>query len=381
MNTPGSGFSEVSDRYEAWRAKRIQLIQADVEAKYRRMAESPWLLARGSYHRFATQFAELAPELAGAPVVVSVGDLHVEKFGTWRDRDGRLVWGVHDLEEADLLPYTADLVRLASTALLAIDAGRLDITGADAVAAILAGWSERIAARRPVPFVFGAEHADLYTAHAGYLRDPVAFAAEISSLANFERALPKPAARMLASVTPPGDFRPQLKRGRPGFASLGARRIVVAGTLDGGLLVRELLQVPGPVSMWAQPKRMQVAGLAAAIDAARGVAAEPARRQSRKWIVRALDGAFSTLVLPNPLARPAALLTDMGTEAANIHLTEVPEADPRKALRRDAAGQPADWLLTAARRLAEAAEHDHAEWSAVVAERGDAALTRVAAEV
>ena len=28
-----------------------------------------------------------------APQVLSVGDLHLENFGTWRDADGRLVWG------------------------------------------------------------------------------------------------------------------------------------------------------------------------------------------------------------------------------------------------------------------------------------------------
>jgi hypothetical protein len=370
---PGADFSEISQRYEAWRAKRIQLIEPDVEAKYLRIAESPWQLARGSYHRFATQFVERLAELATAPVAVSAGDLHVEKFGTWRDRDGRLVWGVHDLEEADLLPYTADLVRLASTALLAIEAGLLDIRGPEAVAAIQAGWSEQIAARRPTPFVRGAEPADLYAAHAGYLRDPVTFAADVTTLAGFERALPKPAARMLASVTPPGDFRPQLKRGRPGFTSLGARRIVAVGMLDGGLLVREILQVPGPVSMWADAKRMQVAGLAAAIDAARGVAAEPGRRQSRKWIVRGLDGVFSTLVLPNAVAEPGRLLRHMGAEAANIHLTEVLEADPRKSLRRDAAERPGDWLWAAASTMAAAAHEDHADWSAVVAERGGVA--------
>ena len=198
----GPGFSELTDRYEAWRARRIPLIEADVAAKYARMAESPWLLARGAYHRYATQFAELLPELARAPVAVSVGDLHVENFGTWRDRAGRLVWGVHDLDEIDLLPYTADLVRLASTALLAVDDGRLDCLAEQVTGAILAGWSERIAARHPKPFVLGVEHADLYAVHADAFRDPVSFEAAISELPPFERALPKPAARMLASITP-----------------------------------------------------------------------------------------------------------------------------------------------------------------------------------
>jgi hypothetical protein len=225
------GFSEVSDRYEMWRARRIPLIDSDVQAKYARMSESPWLLARGAYHRYATQFRALAPALAQAPVAVSVGDLHVENFGTWRDRSGRLVWGVHGLDEVDLLPYTADLVRLASTALLAVSAGLLDCLPDRVSPAILSGWSDRIDARRPRPFVLGVEHRDLYELHAAALLDPVSFETAIADLPAFERALPKPAARMLASVTPAGDFRPQLRRAGADFTSLGARRIIAVATM------------------------------------------------------------------------------------------------------------------------------------------------------
>lgn len=368
--TPAPGFREVSDRYEAWRGRRIAVIGADVAAKYARMGQSPWWLARGAYHRYATQFAGLLPELARAPVAVAVGNLHVENFGTWRDRAGRLVWGVHGLEEVDLLPYTADLVRLASTALLAVADGRLNCEPEHVAGAILAGWSERIAARHPQPCVLGVAHRDLYGAHAGALRDPVAFEAAIAALAPFERALPKPAARMLASATPAGDFRAQYKRAETNFASLGARRIVAVGTLDGGLLAREITQVPGPVSMWAQPKRAQVSGLVGAIDAARGVAAEPWRRQSRKWVVRGLDGALTALELPSAGIAAASLLTQMGAEAANLHLTEIAGAAARKAIRRDAGERADGWLQSAAEVIAAAAISDHADWSAVLAERG-----------
>jgi hypothetical protein len=367
---PAPGFREISDRYELWRARRIPVIEADVQLKYARMAQSPWWLARGSYHRYVTQFAGLLPDLAGAPVAVSVGDLHVENFGTWRDRAGRLVWGVRGLDEVDLLPYTADLVRLAATAALAAADGRLGCPPDQVSPAILAGWSERIAARHPEPFVLGAAHADLYNAHAGALRDPVSFEAAVGELAPFERALPKPAARMLASVTPPGDFRVHFKRAETDSNCLGARRIIAVGTMDGGLLAREIKQLPGPVSMWAQPKRTQLSGLVSAIDAARGVAAEPWRRQSRKWVVRGLDGALTDLALPNPLIDPLALLAKMGAEAANLHLTEIAGAAARKAIRRDAGEREEGWLSRAAETVLAAAVSDHADWSAVMTERG-----------
>lgn len=39
---------------------------------------------------------------------MAVGDLHVENFGTWRDIEGRLVWGVNDFDEAHPLSYAND---------------------------------------------------------------------------------------------------------------------------------------------------------------------------------------------------------------------------------------------------------------------------------
>ena len=51
--------------------------------------------------------------------MLAVGDIHVENFGTWRDAEGRLVWGVNDFDEAARMPYAIDIVRLATSAVLA----------------------------------------------------------------------------------------------------------------------------------------------------------------------------------------------------------------------------------------------------------------------
>ena len=51
--------------------------------------------------------------------MLAVGDLHVENFGTWRDIEGRLVWGINDFDEVWRLPYTNDLIRLSTSALMA----------------------------------------------------------------------------------------------------------------------------------------------------------------------------------------------------------------------------------------------------------------------
>jgi uncharacterized protein (DUF2252 family) len=59
--------------------------------------------------------------------VLAVGDLHLENFGTWRDGLGRLAWGINDFDEAYPLPYTHDLVRLATSAFLAVEQEHLCI--------------------------------------------------------------------------------------------------------------------------------------------------------------------------------------------------------------------------------------------------------------
>lgn len=65
-----------------------------------------------------------------------VGDLHTENYGTWRDDNGRLVWGVNHFDDADAMPYAFDLVRLATSVFLAL---HLEIGEKDVADAILEG--------------------------------------------------------------------------------------------------------------------------------------------------------------------------------------------------------------------------------------------------
>src|SRR5688572_31813435 len=110
---------EATDSYEAWLERHIAVVPEDLERKHDLLRVDPSTFLRGTYYRWLQRVLDVAAELNG-PTVGSVGDLHVENFGTWRDAEGRLVWGINDFDESEALPYTFDLARLATSASLAI---------------------------------------------------------------------------------------------------------------------------------------------------------------------------------------------------------------------------------------------------------------------
>ena len=112
-------FRKDNDEYEDWLAKQCDVVEEDITYKHHRMKKSAFIFLRATYFRWAKKIPTLCPELMDAPQVLSVGDLHLENFGTWRDGDGRLVWGVNDFDEAAVMPYPLDLVRLAASIRLA----------------------------------------------------------------------------------------------------------------------------------------------------------------------------------------------------------------------------------------------------------------------
>ncbi|HSU88452.1 MAG TPA: DUF2252 family protein, partial [Terriglobia bacterium] len=131
-------------QYEKWIAARIRVVQEDLAFKHAQMRESPFAFLRATFYRWLQLWQELCATETSAPAVLAVGDLHIENFGTWRDSEGRLIWGINDFDEAFPLPYTFDLVRLGASARLAIKSENLTIGTRDACDAILEGYTEAI---------------------------------------------------------------------------------------------------------------------------------------------------------------------------------------------------------------------------------------------
>src|SRR5262249_32631358 len=81
-------------------------------------------------------------------------------FGTWRDTEGRLIWGVNDFDEVARKPYAIDLVRLVTSAIFAKRENGLSIDDSAAATAVLQGYSESLASGGK-PFVLEENHPDL----------------------------------------------------------------------------------------------------------------------------------------------------------------------------------------------------------------------------
>ncbi|MGA8540319.1 MAG: DUF2252 family protein, partial [Terriglobales bacterium] len=110
---------KATKKYEDWLGHHIRIVERDLQFKHEQMAAALFPFFRATFYRWLQVWPEECTGLDRVPNILSVGDLHIENFGTWRDTDGRLVWGVNDFDEASLFPYTMDLVRLAASALLA----------------------------------------------------------------------------------------------------------------------------------------------------------------------------------------------------------------------------------------------------------------------
>src|ERR1051326_9354069 len=112
-------------KFEDWLNLHTHIIKDNIKFKHKEMASAAFPFLRATFYRWVQVWPEICDEIAKTPRVIAVGDLHVENFGTWRDAEGRLIWGVNDFDEAAAMPYTNDLVRLATSALLAIEEGKL----------------------------------------------------------------------------------------------------------------------------------------------------------------------------------------------------------------------------------------------------------------
>ena len=353
-------IAKATRKYEAWLAKRTALVAADLELKHQRMADSPFEFFRATFYRWAQLWPEVSADLAKAPAVLAVGDLHVENFGTWRDAEGRLIWGVNDFDEAYPMAYANDLVRLATSAHLAIAGNHLAIPAVDACQAILEGYQRGLAAGGN-PFVLEEHHGWLREAASGELRDPVQFWKKMESLAAVRGPIPKSATKALEALLPEKGLPYRVTHRVAGLGSLGRQRYVALAAWRGALLAREAKALVASACVWANGNHgsnkilyeQAITGAVRVLD--------PYVHLRGRWIVRRLAPHCSRIELSAlPRKRDEGrLLQAMGFETANVHLGS---KQARRAVARDLKKRRPDWLHRAAQAMIKVTLKDWEEW-------------------
>lgn len=344
--------------YETWLAEHTLLVPADLAEKHARMAADRFAFFRGTYYRWAQTWSDLSADVATAPAVLAVGDLHIENFGTWRDSEGRLVWGINDFDEASSLPYTSDLIRLATSALLAIESDHLSLRPRPTCAALLGGYRAGLEAGGR-PFVLTEEHPWLRRIANRRLREASRFWKRLD-VSRTTSAEPPPEARMALDLALPERDLPYRVHPRvAGEGSLGRQRWVAIAAWRGARIAREAKARAPSAAFWCAPDGAPAVSddPYAAIVGQAVRAHDPFLRIGDRWLVRRLAPDCSRVELASLPDRrdEAALLGAMGRETANIHLG-TPETVP--AVMADLERRSADWLLQASRVMLRSVTRD-----------------------
>jgi hypothetical protein len=286
---------------------------------------------------------------------LAVGDLHVASFGTWRDTESRLAWGVDDFDEAFPLPYTQDLVRLATSVKLAIDAEHLSIRLKDACEAILDGYVHalRVGGR---PLVLAEAHKNLRRFGFEALKPPTRFWRHLKQLP-CARRVPRDLPHAFRKTLPQRDLAYRVLRRRAGLGSLGQPRFVALAVWEGGCLAREAKELIPSALVWLrgqhQPGQPHYKHLLAHAHRSR----DPFQRVVGRWMIRRLSPEANPIEITDlPKERDEArLLHAMGTETANVHLATPQQ---RTAVLHDLGQRRSRWLRDAAKAFAKAVECD-----------------------
>ena len=353
-------IQKATKKYEAWLAKNLTIVPADLALKHTRMAADPFQFLRATFYRWVQMLPEVCPDVARAPRVLAVGDLHVENFGTWRDTEGRLAWGVNDFDEVWPLAYTNDLVRLASSVILAIRESRLALAREAAIEAILEGYTKAVEASGR-PFILAEGHPALHAMAVYRLKDPEPFWQKLNALPPLRKnAVPATAVKAMRRMMPDPDLPLRIAHRVAGMGSLGRQRFVALAGWKGGLVAREAKAAAPSACVWALGGKEAVLYQKLVDRSIR--CPDPYVKLKGSWIVRRLAPDCARIELSAlPVQRDEIrLLRVMGWETANVHLGSLKAA----TLRRDLARKPAKWLSKAAARMTEAIGEDWERWRA-----------------
>ena len=332
--------------------------------------EGPHAFLRGTFYRWAELWKGVKD---GGSTVAAIGDTHVENFGTWRDEEGRLVWGVNDFDEACELPWTSDLVRLGVSARLAL--GKLKsfkLSAEDACDAIWEGYTRSATSddAAPAPLVL-AEKRDVLRSFALKLilsKPPKEFWKKKEEKLEAAQHMPEDAMAALKAKLPDGAqilaFLQPKAGDPPGMGSRGKCRFYALATWKGAKVLREAKPVVPSAMAWVRADNAG-RGLLEMLSSSRRCP-DPLQEIRGKWVVRRLAADSSKIELDDLDGaganedRERKVFESMGAEIGNLHLGSISAPTLREEL--SARGSDSKWLRNAAKDWMKKVEADFAEF-------------------
>jgi Ser/Thr protein kinase RdoA (MazF antagonist) len=361
-----------TQEYEAWLTRYTPLVADDLETKHRLMSSGSFPFLRATFYRWLQCWKEMPDDVRKAPIVLGVGDIHVENFGTWRDAEGRLVWGVNDFDEACFAPYTLDLVRLIASAQMAIETTSLSLSPDEAGDAVLSGYAAQLESGGQ-PFVLSEQHAWLRPVAVSVLRDPVRYWNKMDALQLLNGDPPIGAAVALEHALP-GGVSYTIHRRVAGVGSLGHMRFVALAQFKGGRIAREAKALVPSAMAWVSGAEASVEILYQAIVERAVRCRDPLVQVDGQWIVRRLSPDCSRIELAAlPEERDEAhLLKAMGQELGNIHLGSREKPDARSRISEDLKRRKRRWYRPVVDEMIGHVKADFEKWKEHAASRAPA---------
>jgi hypothetical protein len=347
-------------RYERWLHDRCDVVKDDLDFKHTRMREDAFVFLRATYFRWARTIEDVCPELAKAPRVLCIGDTHVENFGTWRDAEARHVWGVNDFDEAAVMPYPYDLVRLLTSARLS---PHLRVAPKRAADAILEGYVEGL--QTPSPVLLD-EGAPWFRGVVRHLEDGASeFWVEVVKYPDADP--PGKIQRALRHSLPSDAVVQRYATRRKGGGGLGRPRYLAIADWRGGLIVREAKAAVPSAWDWARARGRRSRFLDLAYGAFRSP--DPSLMVSNGYLFRRVAPDSRKLDLKDVAKDGLSLtvLSAMGRDVGSIHAAHRRATLIASDLERRGGGS---WLHDAAGRAQQAVEADYATWLADTDSKG-----------
>lgn len=351
---------QATSSYEKWVASCISLDRPALSFKHKQMTLALFPFFRATFYRWVQTWREVAGDAAVAPSLLAVGDLHLENFGTWRDMEGRLIWGINDFDEVYTMPYTIDLVRLAASAHAATLEEHLSVRPRDASDAILEGYRDALEVGGR-PFVLAENHRWLRKIALSRLRDATMFWRKLARLPKSRTRLRRDVESELRKLLPDRSLPCEKKRRVAGLGSLGHARVLLLGQWHGCYVAREAKALTPSACLWAKGKPASgPMHYGKILDCAVRVP-DPFVRPYDGWLLRRLAPDCSRIELASlPASRDEEhLLYSMAWETANIHFGS---RGAISAIKRDLAKRRGNWLHKAAKAMLRSVERDWREW-------------------